>query len=203
MIRRPFLHAVCGPAAIAAIVTTAAVARADDRGGEGKPGEPSPRPHLLTDDLFARAGAGVGRAELFLGREASRPSSRLAFDLTLGLRLKPPLAAVGTITIDTGDSDHGLKMLRVTAGGGVELQAGVFFADLGPHALWFGARRVTGAGDPLWRLGIGIHAMAGVRLPILTPLGVFAGVRGDADVLVGASFHNYGSVAALAGVAFR
>jgi hypothetical protein len=203
MIRRTFLRAVWGPAAVATIVTTAAFGRAEGRVGEAPPSEVSPRPRVFTDDLFARAGAGIGRAELFLGREASRPSSRLAFDLTLGLRTKPPFAAVGTITVDTGDSDHGVKMRRVTAGGGVEFQSGVFFADLGPHALWFGARRVTGAGDLLWRLGIGIHAMVGVRLPILSPLGVFVGVRGDADVLVGASFHNYGSVAALAGVAFR
>jgi len=105
-------------------------------------------------------------------------------------------------------------MSRVVLGASAEARLGPMFFSLGPHAVWFGAwRKSSGRSNSsglldeeslLWRLGVGGHAMLGVDLAVAKQFGMFAGVRGDIDALVGSSkAAPNGAMLGVMGVSFR
>ncbi len=187
------------------VLLAAAVAASDADVAPEAPPRPEPA-------FFVRAGAGVGRGELFLASDHRRPASRVPLSLEGGMMVFEHIAASASLVIEPGRSDHGIAMTRVALGGTFEAHLGPVFAGVGPHAVWFGASRKShgptlGFMEPepvLWRLGMGAHAMLGLDVHALSHAGIFTAVRGDVDALVslGGTPVPYGSVTGVVGLSF-
>lgn len=195
------------PMILAPVLLAAAVA-ANDRDADA---EPEPAAHA-EPSFFVRAGAGVGRGELFLGSDHPRPAARVPLSLEAGMMFLDHLGAAASLVVEPGRSDHGIAMTRIAFGGTFEAHLGPVFAGVGPHAVWFGATRKShgpngGFLEPepvLWRLGMGAHAMLGIDIRALSHAGVFTAVRGDLDALValGSTPVPWGSVTGVVGLSF-
>lgn len=194
---------------VAPVLLAAAVAAGDATNEPDAAEEPPAHPEPA---VFVRAGAGVGRGELFLASDHGRPSARVPLSVEAGLMFLEHLGASASLVVEPGRSDHGIAMTRVAFGGTFEAHLGPVFAGVGPHLVWFGATRKShgpngGFLEPepvLWRLGAGGHAMLGLDVHALPHAGVFTAVRGDVDALVslGSTTVPYGSVTGVVGLSF-
>lgn len=135
--------------------------------------------------VFVRAGAGIGRGQLFVGSAHAREASRIPLAFDIGAIVQEGIGVSATIVAEPGRTDHGVAMTRVALGGSFELHHGPVFFGVGPHTTWFGATRKTSVGDSLlWRLGVGAHVLVGVDIHVSKHAGFFTAVRADADALL-------------------
>jgi hypothetical protein len=176
---------------------------------EVRPADPAP--DLAA--VFVRAGAGFGRGEVFLGSANARGSSRIPIAVELGKMVGEHLGVSAFVLLEPGWTAHGVAMSRIALGASVELHYGPVFFGGGAHATWFGVTRKSAgpaggsfmeAEHVLWRLGPGVHAIAGVEVRATTHVGFFTAVRGDADVLLswGSPSVPYGSITGVVGMSF-
>ncbi len=191
----------------AILLSSASPALADEQPAKNEPAQDS--------RAWGRIGIGYDRSSLFVGSPDSLPGWGIPVFGQMGGRLSDHIALGGDLVVQAGSSDHGIAMYRVAPGASFEFRAGPAFLSLGPHAVWFGAERVSEGqasggflpAEPLlWRLGVGAHAMAGVDLGLVGNAGVFIGIRADIDALVSVSQSEAapnGNAFAVIGVSFR
>lgn len=163
-------------------------------------------------DFFVRAGAGIGRGQLFLGSANAREASRIPLAFEVGKMVSQQVGVSALALVEPGRTDHGIAMTRVVIGGSCEFHFGPLFLGGGPHATWFGATRKSAgpagsfeaAESVIWRLGLGMHAMVGVDIHATKHGGIFTAVRADADALLAITSTPvpYGSVSGVIGLSF-
>lgn len=175
------------------------------------PAPSAPRPERPAP--FFRLGAGYSTGELFLGDPASRSLRQVPILFDAGVAVSKHLAAGGGILVAPGRSTERMTMGRLAIGGQIEVRLGPVTLAGGPHVTGFAAWRKSegspgryydDAADVLWRLGAGAHAALFVEAPVAGRAAVFAGLRGDIDVLVtlGETSRSLGTAAAVGGLTF-
>ncbi len=200
-------------AALVLSLASSAGAAPEDAIDSGERAPAASSPGKTRPAHFFRLGAGYSAGELFLGAPAARSLRQVPILFEGGVAVSKHLAAGAGIVLAPGRSAEGLTMGRLAIGGQLELRLGPVTLSGGPHVTAFAAWRKSegsrgnhfdDAGDVLWRLGAGGHAAVIVEAPVAGGTAVFAGLRGDVDVLValGETARSFGTAAAVGGVTF-
>ena len=149
-----------------------------------------------TDDrtgTFGRITAGFGPGDLFFGQgDAARGFTRFSLGGDLGWHVNRVTGISAGFVAEHGKTSKGLGVTRAALGTTAEAWLGPIVLGAGLHFSWLGLERIRRPTDDsglqqdalLWRLGVGPHAVALVRLPLGQGLDVHTGLRADFDAML-------------------